>query len=141
MARNEISKTGAAQFLRDRTAEAAHRDPGPSRSKLVRIGFGIGLLVTGILGLVLPILPGTILVLGGIWSLAREVPFFRRIRRRLQSRLHPTASRVAAGRAEARSVAQSLCTREQGPPVAERQRTLEKRDAPPSASGAGREAA
>lgn len=93
----------------DKTADARQPDPVGGRPKLSRVVFGVGFLVTGVLGLVLPVLPGTVLIVGGVWILARDLPVFDRIKARIQTRLHPVAERFAAGRAKQPRVSLEPC--------------------------------
>jgi uncharacterized membrane protein YbaN (DUF454 family) len=57
-------------------------------SKLGRLILGVILILIGLPGLILPIIPGTVLILAGILLLSTDLPFFDRLLARLENR-HP----------------------------------------------------
>ena len=66
--------------------------------RTLRISFGFLLLATGLVGWLLPIIPGWALVIPGLLLLSREFRWARRLLRWLRSRFpRPSAQGAAAG--------------------------------------------
>ncbi|MEW6443093.1 MAG: PGPGW domain-containing protein [bacterium] len=69
--------------------------------RVARIVVGVLLIATGLAGLALPILPGWLLIAFGVLLLARDIPFFARVRDWIGSKL-PSTVRRFTGRARPR---------------------------------------
>ena len=53
----------------------------------LRIGIGFGLMLVGLLGLLLPVIPGWVFVIPGLILLAREFHWSRRVLQWLKDRI------------------------------------------------------
>jgi hypothetical protein len=71
-------------------------------ARYLRIAIGTALLILGIAGLALPFLQGLLFITLGIMLLAKDLPLFRRIARRVRLRFPRIAA--AADRARGRIV-------------------------------------
>jgi uncharacterized membrane protein YbaN (DUF454 family) len=65
-------------------------------SPRVRILLGVLSLILGLAGLILPLLQGWLFIGIGLILLSRDVPFFRRLRDRLEQRF-PRLARIREG--------------------------------------------
>jgi len=54
--------------------------------RIIRIAFGVFFLLLGIIGLLTPVLQGVLFILFGLVLLSRDVPFVRRLVKRLRGR-------------------------------------------------------
>jgi hypothetical protein len=75
-----------------------NRSPGGSGSllrwKIVRQLAGWGLLMLGLVGLLLPILPGWVFIAWGVVTLSPDVPFFARLLDRIAHRVPPLRAAI-----------------------------------------------
>jgi hypothetical protein len=75
-----------------------YRSPGEPGSllrwKIARQLAGWGLLVLGLAGLILPILPGWVFIAWGVVTLAPDVPFFARLLDRVAHRVPPLRAAI-----------------------------------------------
>ena len=72
-----------------------------TRWKIGRQLAGWGLLLLGLAGLVLPILPGWIFIAWGVVTLAPDVPFFGRLLDRVAHRVPPLRAAIERVRGQA----------------------------------------
>lgn len=63
------------------------------RSKWLSLALGWSFVAAGLAGALLPILPGALFLLLGIWFLAPHIPAARRLRHALRSRLRSVTAR------------------------------------------------
>ena len=62
--------------------------------KILRIGMALGLILTGIVGLILPIMPGWIFIIPGLIILADYFPSVHRLLQWAKSKLEGAAGRT-----------------------------------------------
>ena len=79
-------------------------EPLPERSRLIRIISGWFLLVTGIAGCVLPIIPGIPLALAGLLILSRDYVWARSILRKAKRKAASVRRKARARQSGARVV-------------------------------------
>jgi hypothetical protein len=80
--------------------------------KIVRIVVGVGLILIGVVGLILPVMPGWVFIIPGLVILADYFPAVRRLVDWAKSRLEDAKTRTGGSRpADARAEAEFSASR------------------------------
>jgi Putative transmembrane protein (PGPGW) len=84
---NLLQEAIEAEFETGRREDSDEEAKAHLLVRIARITGGTLLVLVGLLGFVLPVLPGWLLVIVGLGLLAQDVPFARRLRDQLRERL------------------------------------------------------